>query len=71
MEDLRIRLTEVHRREQLIDDLLETICDNPDVRSLETQSYDNTWLGNLGMIANSEVFAVLLTLKYPGIDIRL
>lgn len=64
---LRITVTDSSNREETIDDLLESICENPDVHSIECTAADHIWSANLGMIANAEVYAVLLALSYPDI----
>lgn len=71
MEDLRITLTNALKREEIIDDLLEMICANSDVSSIECHFCDQMWTAKLGMVANADVFAVLLALSYPEITARL
>lgn len=71
VENLRITLTNALSKEHLIDDLLESICDNTDVRSLECMFCDQVWIANVGMMANAEVFAVLLALTYPDVRAKL
>ncbi len=71
MEQIRIFVIESPNREEIIDDLLETISDNTDVGYVDFDFHSGILQVHLGMIANAEVFAVLLTLKYQGADVRL
>ena len=69
MERILISVPEMLDREDVIDSLLEFLCENSEVISFGINACQKTWTANVDMFANAVAVGVMLRLSYDEISV--